>query len=104
MAIRSAHIALNEFFACNPCREGGKKYSGNIGNYKAKKVEFKTCAIIALTTALENRMKIDNIDIQATIEKAQAIIPGDHWKVNFTDISDNSRKLTITCPAGWSQE
>ncbi len=55
----------------------GEKISSDIGDHRAKKVGFKTCAIIALTSAQGSRMKIENIDIQATIEKAQAIIRDD---------------------------
>jgi transposase len=55
----------------------GKIFSCDMSNHRAKKVGFKTCAIIALSTAQESRMKIDSIDIQATIEKAQAVIRED---------------------------
>ncbi len=54
-----------------------RKKSSDIRDHKAKKVGFKTCAIMVLTTAQGNRMKIENIDIQATIEKAQAVIGDD---------------------------
>jgi len=77
VVIRLPHVAFNAFYVCNPCPWVDKKYSGNISDHMAEKVGFKTCAIMALTTAQENRMKIDNIDIQATIEKAQAIIGDD---------------------------
>jgi transposase len=75
--IKSSHMAFNAVYTCNPCPCTGKKISSDIGGHTAKKVGLKTCAIIVLSTAQESRMKIDNIDIQATIEKAQSVIRDD---------------------------
>ena len=55
----------------------GAFFASDIGDYRAKKVGFRTCAIVVLLTAQGSRMKIDNIDIQATIEKAQSVIRQD---------------------------
>jgi hypothetical protein len=49
----------------------------NSADHRTKKVGSKTCAMLALTTVQGSRMKIENIDIQATIEKALSIIRDD---------------------------
>jgi transposase len=70
-------VAFNNAYVLVSWSWVSRKKSSDIRDHRAKKVGFKTCAIMALTTAQGNRMKIENIDIQATIEKAQAIIRDD---------------------------
>jgi hypothetical protein len=44
--IKSSHVAFNAVYALNPWPWTGINFSSDIGDYRAKKVDFKTCAIM----------------------------------------------------------
>jgi hypothetical protein len=48
-------VAFNTAYVLIPWSWVNKEISSDIGGHRAKKVGFKTCAIIILSTAQENR-------------------------------------------------